>query len=73
VSTRAVRVVVSERIGEVDGVLLHPHDARWLLVLGHGAGAGMRHEFMEAAAGRTDGAVLDELSDRVRERAETLL
>lgn len=35
---------------EVSALLLRPHDARWLLVLGHGAGAGMGHGFMERAA-----------------------
>jgi uncharacterized protein len=34
--------------GEVSSILMRPHDARWLLVLGHGAGAGMRHPFMTA-------------------------
>lgn len=34
--------------GEVSSILLLPADARWLLVLGHGAGAGMRHPFMAA-------------------------
>jgi predicted alpha/beta-hydrolase family hydrolase len=34
--------------GEVSSILLRPPDARWLLVLGHGAGAGMRHPFMTA-------------------------
>jgi uncharacterized protein len=34
--------------GEVSSILLLPADARWLLVLGHGAGAGMRHPFMTA-------------------------
>jgi len=31
-------------------LLVRPPDARWLFVLGHGAGAGMRHPFMEGAA-----------------------
>jgi predicted alpha/beta-hydrolase family hydrolase len=34
----------------VSAILERPEAARWLLVLGHGAGAGMRHRFMEAAA-----------------------
>ena len=33
------------------GILLRPPGARWLYVLAHGAGAGMRHAFMEAIAG----------------------
>jgi predicted alpha/beta-hydrolase family hydrolase len=34
----------------VSAALLRPPDSKWLLVLGHGAGAGMRHSFMEALA-----------------------
>jgi hypothetical protein len=33
------------------GILDRPADARWLYVLAHGAGAGMRHAFMEAISG----------------------
>jgi uncharacterized protein len=36
--------------GEVSALLLRPATARWLLVLAHGAGAGMNHSFMENAA-----------------------
>jgi predicted alpha/beta-hydrolase family hydrolase len=36
--------------GGLDGLLLHPDEARWLLVVAHGAGAGMRHPFMESLA-----------------------
>jgi uncharacterized protein len=36
---------------EVSALLLMPTDAKQLLVLGHGAGAGMNHPFMEALAG----------------------
>jgi uncharacterized protein len=42
------RFQASRSSGEVSAILLRPDDARWLLVLGHGAGAGMRHRFMEA-------------------------
>ena len=45
-----LRVAVGERVGQVSAVLVRPAEARWLLVLGHGAGAGMRHIFMETAA-----------------------
>ena len=34
----------------VSGLLLRPPDARWLYVLAHGAGAGMRHPFLETLA-----------------------
>jgi uncharacterized protein len=36
--------------GEVSALLERPVDARWLLVLAHGAGAGMHHPFMTALA-----------------------
>ena len=36
--------------GSIAGLALAPSDARWLYVLGHGAGAGMRHAFMDAIA-----------------------
>jgi uncharacterized protein len=35
---------------QVSAVLIRPDDASWLMVLGHGAGAGMRHRGMEATA-----------------------
>jgi predicted alpha/beta-hydrolase family hydrolase len=38
--------------GEVSAILVRPRGARCLLVLGHGAGAGMRHPFMETVAER---------------------
>jgi uncharacterized protein len=41
---------VSPTIGTVPGILLRPPDARLLYVLAHGAGAGMRHRFMDAIA-----------------------
>jgi len=36
--------------GHVSAILVRPEKAKSLLVLGHGAGAGMRHAFMEALA-----------------------
>ena len=36
--------------GDVSALLMRPLDADCLLVLAHGAGAGMRHPFMEAVA-----------------------
>src|ERR1700730_7668915 len=36
--------------GEVSAILVRPAKARWLLVLAHGAGAGMRHPFLGALA-----------------------
>jgi predicted alpha/beta-hydrolase family hydrolase len=38
------------RSGDVSGLLLHPPRAFCLLVLAHGAGAGMQHSFMGSAA-----------------------
>lgn len=38
--------------GDVTGILMVPANATCLYVFGHGAGAGMRHAFMEDAAGR---------------------
>ena len=38
---------VVEGGGEVSALLARPKDARWLLLLAHGAGAGMTHPFME--------------------------
>jgi predicted alpha/beta-hydrolase family hydrolase len=46
------RFVVTESSGEVSGILVRPASARALYVFGHGAGAGMRHVFMETAAER---------------------
>jgi hypothetical protein len=39
-----------EGAGEVSALLERPAGARWLYVFAHGAGAGMRHAFMEAMA-----------------------
>ena len=40
---------------EVSALLVRPPDARLLYVLAHGAGAGMRHAFLEAVAGALAG------------------
>lgn len=45
-----LRVVVPGA-GDVSALFLRPSDARRLLVLAHGAGAGMAHPFMNALAG----------------------
>lgn len=49
-TTTALTVRVSDSVGDVEALLLRPDDARWLLVLAHGAGAGMHHPFMESLA-----------------------
>ncbi len=36
--------------GEVSALLVQPAKVRWLLLLAHGAGAGMRHPFLERLA-----------------------
>jgi uncharacterized protein len=49
---------VNEKAGAVSGLLLKPEGAQALLALAHGAGAGMRHRFMEAVAMKlADGGV----------------
>lgn len=45
-----VSIEVGETVGCVSGLLLKPGDARLLYVLAHGAGAGMRHPFLQAIA-----------------------
>jgi predicted alpha/beta-hydrolase family hydrolase len=47
---REIRFQAGPCAGEVSGLVLRPRGARALLVLGHGAGAGMRHAFMEQVA-----------------------
>ena len=49
-TTREMRIKAGDA-GEVSALLARPAKAQRLLVLGHGAGAGMRHAFMEALAG----------------------
>jgi uncharacterized protein len=44
-----------EGAGEVSALLMRPAKARRLLVLAHGAGAGMSHPFMEMLAGELAG------------------
>jgi len=46
----AGQFIASESAGAVSTLLLRPRDARALLLLAHGAGAGMRHRFMERIA-----------------------
>ena len=49
-TTREMRIKAGDA-GDVSAVVVRPAKAQRLLVLGHGAGAGMRHPFMEALAG----------------------
>lgn len=48
--SRTIRFTATTKTGKVSALLVKPARARALLVLGHGAGAGMRHPFMETAA-----------------------
>ncbi len=43
-------VVISDQVGSVSALLLRPPDAWLLYVLAHGAGAGMRHPFLESVS-----------------------
>lgn len=45
-----VTIPVGDAVGTVSGILVRPPDASALYVLAHGAGAGMRHRFMERIA-----------------------
>ena len=49
-SVDAVAITVGDGGARVSGLLLRPPDARWLYLLAHGAGAGMRHPFLETIA-----------------------
>jgi predicted alpha/beta-hydrolase family hydrolase len=49
---REIKFFVNEKAGAVSGLLLEPSGARALLLLAHGAGAGMRHRFMEEVAAK---------------------
>lgn len=49
---REIQFFVNEKAGIVSGLLLSPSQARAFLVLAHGAGAGMRHSFMEEIAAK---------------------
>jgi len=49
-SVDPVAITVGDGGARVSGLLMRPPDARWLYVLAHGAGAGMRHPFLETIA-----------------------
>src|SRR5207302_7848318 len=50
VSADPVAITVGDGAAGVSGLLMRPPDARCLYVLAHGAGAGMRHPFLEPIA-----------------------
>lgn len=45
--TKEIKFLATEKGGKVSGLLVKPKNAKAFLVLAHGAGAGMRHRFME--------------------------
>jgi uncharacterized protein len=47
---KVIRFKTGEHSGTLSAVFMHPEKARWLLVLAHGAGAGMQHPFMAGLA-----------------------
>jgi uncharacterized protein len=51
-SAKQLTIAVGERTAAVSALLVRPPDALLLYVLAHGAGAGMRHPFLEGLAQR---------------------
>ena len=49
-TAKDVQIAVSAKAGMVSALLVQPQNANALLVIAHGAGAGMRHRFMEDTA-----------------------
>ena len=49
-AAKDVLIPINAKAGVVSGLLLKPANAKALLIFAHGAGAGMRHRFMEACA-----------------------
>ena len=47
---KEIQFIVNAKAGVVTGLLQKPEDAKALLVLAHGAGAGMCHKFMDDSA-----------------------
>ena len=47
---KEIRFTVGKSAGQVSAIFMRPENARWLLVLAHGAGAGMHHNFMTRTA-----------------------
>jgi len=51
ISERHLRFRATQSRGEVSAILLQPRSVSCLYLLGHGAGAGMRHQFLDSIAG----------------------
>jgi predicted alpha/beta-hydrolase family hydrolase len=49
---KSIKIQVSAEIGKVSGLCIIPSKPKSVLVLAHGAGAGMGHSFMETLASR---------------------
>jgi uncharacterized protein len=49
---KLIKIQVSKEIGKVSGICFIPSEPQTVLVLAHGAGAGMEHTFMETLASR---------------------
>jgi predicted alpha/beta-hydrolase family hydrolase len=50
--TVASTFIATDEKGEVSSLLLRPEQARWLLVLGHGASTNLRHQTLQTIAER---------------------
>src|SRR5690242_17555791 len=46
--SKQISIPVSEKLGSVSGLVIEPVQCKTMLVLAHGAGAGMTHRFMES-------------------------
>ena len=46
------KFIATPEKGEVSSILMRPNNAKWLLVLGHGAGTNMRHSTLQTIAER---------------------
>jgi predicted alpha/beta-hydrolase family hydrolase len=51
-AVRELRWPATQSHGELSALLRRPDGARWFLLLAHGAGAGMRHAFLEGLSER---------------------
>jgi predicted alpha/beta-hydrolase family hydrolase len=49
-SPKQISITVSNSIGNISGLILEPKPCKAMIVLAHGAGAGMTHKFMESLA-----------------------
>ena len=54
-AAKKLKFTVSDKAGEASALLVRPENARAIYVFAHGAGAGMTHKFMEAAAEKLAG------------------